>query len=93
MTCALCQRSVQLTFHHLIPRKVHNRTYFKRMYTKDFMKRHGIDICHLCHNGLHRLYDETTLARRLSTLEDILADELVQKHVEWVRKQKGEKRG
>jgi hypothetical protein len=48
----------------------------------------GITICHLCHKGLHRLYDEMTLAKCLSTLEALRADSAIQRHVAWVRKQR-----
>jgi len=47
----------------------------------------GIDICRLCHNGIHRLYDELTLARQFSTLESLRTDPAIQRHCQWVRKQ------
>ena len=30
--CELCQRERELTFHHLIPKKVHRRAFFRRTY-------------------------------------------------------------
>lgn len=85
--CQLCQRLQPLTFHHLIPKKVHRRTRYKKSYSREELNR-GIDICRLCHVGLHRLYDEMTLAKGLNTLEKLRGDTAVQKHVRWVRKQK-----
>ena len=64
--CALCEREVALTFHHLIPRKVHRRTRFRRHYTRESLNE-GVMLCRLCHRGVHRLYDEMTLATRLNT--------------------------
>lgn len=85
--CTLCGRSTDLTFHHLIPRKVHRRNYFRRHYSREQLQQ-GIDLCRLCHKGLHRLYDEMTLARRLNRLEALLADPAIRRHVAWVRKQR-----
>ena len=32
--CQLCQRQSLLTFHHLIPRKMHRRSRFNKKYSK-----------------------------------------------------------
>ncbi len=48
----------------------------------------GIHICQLCHRGLHKLYDEMTLAKEYFSLEKLLNDEDIKKHVNWVKKQK-----
>jgi hypothetical protein len=85
--CSLCDRTAPLTFHHLIPRKVHRRKYFQKHYTRSQLAR-GIDICRLCHDGIHDLYDEMTLARSLRTLLQLRNDPRIRKHVAWVRKQK-----
>lgn len=85
--CALCGRSVPLTFHHLVPRKVHRRGWAKRTLSREAMQA-GVYLCRMCHSGVHRLHDETKLARELNTLEALRADAVVAKHVAWVRKQK-----
>ena len=85
--CVLCLRKISLTFHHLIPRKMHRRTFFRKHYSKQELAG-GIWICRKCHNGVHRLYDEMTLAKQFHSLELLLADPAVQKHVQWVAKQK-----
>ena len=86
-TCQLCQQKRHLTFHHLIPRKLHRRSGFKKRFNREELNR-GIDICRPCHNGLHRLYDEMTLAKQFATLPLILTDEQLQKHIQWSAKQK-----
>lgn len=86
-TCCLCGRHTQLTFHHLIPRKVHRRNFFRKRVAREELQA-GISICRLCHCGLHRLYDEMTLARRLNSLDALRADPAVQRHAQWVRKQR-----
>ncbi|MCH9648910.1 MAG: hypothetical protein K0U98_11780 [Deltaproteobacteria bacterium] len=85
--CILCGRQSRLTFHHLIPRKVHRRNRFKKQHGRTELQK-GIDICQLCHWGLHNLYDEMTLAQRFSTVESLRQDDAIRKHVSWVRKQK-----
>jgi len=85
--CCLCGRHTELTFHHLIPRKVHRRNFFRKTFEREVLLQ-GIDICRLCHKGLHRLYDEMTLAKQLNTLEALRADPAIQRHIQWVRKQR-----
>ena len=85
--CPLCGRSLKLTFHHLIPKKLHRRTRFRKSYSKAELNQ-GIWICRLCHNGIHDHYDEMALAKHFPTLESIQADPNIQRHAEWVAKQK-----
>lgn len=85
--CVLCQRKVSLTFHHLIPRKMHRRTYFRKNFSRQTLAE-GIWVCRKCHSGLHRLYDEMTLAKQFYSLKLLHADPAVRKHVQWVAKQK-----
>jgi hypothetical protein len=83
----LCEREVLLTFHHLIPKKLHRRTRFKKDYSKDELNQ-GVFICRLCHNGIHAHYDEMTLAREFHNLEKLKADPNIRRHANWVAKQK-----
>ena len=85
--CQLCERPTRLTYHHLIPKKMHRRTRFQKHYGRDELNR-GIWICRKCHNGIHRLYDEMTLAKQFASLDALKQDPLLQRHVHWVRKQK-----
>ncbi|WNJ17308.1 hypothetical protein [Pontibacter sp. G13] len=86
-TCPMCQRETGLTFHHLIPKKLHRRNRFKKQFTREELNQ-GIYICRTCHSGIHNLYDEMTLGSQYSSLESLLADSAVQRHVAWVAKQK-----
>lgn len=85
--CALCGRETSLTFHHLIPKKMHRRARFRKHYTREQLNA-GIDICMRCHRGVHRLHDEMTLATQLNSLEALREDQAVQRHAGWVRRQK-----
>lgn len=85
--CPTCHRKTYLTFHHLIPRKVHRRAHFKKHYSKQELNK-GIMVCRQCHSGIHRFYDEMTLAKQFDSLEKIMSDPPLAQHFEWVAKQK-----
>lgn len=85
--CELCGRQVPLTFHHLVPRKMHRRPRFQKHFTREQLNT-GIWVCQACHRGIHKLYDEMTLARDLNTLAKLQDDPAVQRHVAWVGKQR-----
>jgi len=85
--CCLCGRQVPLTFHHLIPRKVHRRTYYRKHMDRETLNL-GIYVCRLCHRGIHKLHDEMTLAKELNSLEALKADPDLARHVAWAAKQK-----
>lgn len=85
--CPLCGRWIQLTFHHLIPKKLHRRTRFKKNYSKTELNQ-GVWVCRLCHDGIHDRYDEMALAKQLATWESLKTDPQIQRHAEWVAKQK-----
>jgi hypothetical protein len=84
--CPCCGRTAKLTFHHLIPKKMHRRPFFRKKVDKAD-KLAGIMICRQCHDALHRFFDEMTLAKKLNTLDAILADPQLAKHFQWVAKQ------
>lgn len=84
--CALCGRRAPLTFHHLIPRKVHRRPRFLRRHTKAELAA-GVRVCRLCHRAIHRFHDEMTLARELNTLAALRADPRLARHAAWAAKQ------
>jgi len=86
-TCPLCQRQTRLTFHHLIPKKMHRRKRFQKGYSQEQLNA-GVELCTRCHKGIHRLHDEMTLGSELNTLQALQSDPAVHKHVQWVAKQK-----
>ena len=84
--CPLCHRYTRLTFHHLIPKKMHRRNYFRKHFSKTELNE-GIAICRKCHDGIHRFYSEMELAKHLNTLTRLKDDEKLARHFEWVAKQ------
>jgi hypothetical protein len=85
--CLCCGRLTALTFHHLIPKKLHRRAFFRKNFDKAVLNR-GVNVCRLCHDGIHDLYDEMQLAKQFSTPEQLLSDESLQRHFAWVAKKK-----
>ena len=85
--CPFCGRKVNLTFHHLIPKKMHRRRYFRKTFTREQLAA-GIYLCRLCHSGVHDLFDEMTLARQLNTPSLLRGNELLAKHCQWVSRQR-----
>jgi len=86
--CALCNRGpMELTFHHLIPVTLHKNAWFQKTYTREQMAA-GIDICRMCHSGIHDLVEEKILGREYNTKEKLLMNEAILKHVNWVAKRK-----
>ena len=86
-TCPFCRRERPLTFHHLIPRKVHRRTRFSKRYDRKTLNL-GILVCRLCHSGIHACHDEMSLATDFNTPQALGKDPALQKHFRWVSKQK-----
>jgi hypothetical protein len=87
--CALGGREKPLTEHHLIPRAVHGKKYFRKLFTKEEMTHRRISVCRKCHKGIHRIIpDEKELARNFNTMEALLADERIARHVAWVARQR-----
>lgn len=85
--CLFCGRQTLLTFHHLIPRKVHRRTRFRKHYDRDTLNQ-GVLICRPCHRGIHRRFTEMELATHYNTEERLRSDQVLQRHFAWVARQK-----
>lgn len=48
----------------------------------------GLFLCRRCHSGIHKRYDELTLAREFNTPEALLADPDLKRHFAWVSRQR-----
>ncbi len=86
-SCPFCHRELPLTFHHLIPKKLHRRTRFRKQFSREELNR-GIDICRQCHDGIHDRYDEMTLYRDFDEPAKLAADPALARYFEWVARQK-----
>jgi len=75
MNCPICSRETPNQFwhkHHLVP--------------KSKKGKETILLCDSCGQMLHNLFTNKELKKQYNSLESILANEDVQKWVEWVKK-------
>eukprot|EP00668_Euglena_longa_P045532 GGOE01061201.1.p1 GENE.GGOE01061201.1~~GGOE01061201.1.p1 ORF type:complete len:202 (+),score=82.89 GGOE01061201.1:24-608(+) len=85
--CAMCERPMPLTFHHLIPKSTHADMLKRSLFPKSELSR-GTWICRPCHSAVHSFHDNKTLATQYNTLEALLELEEIRKFVKWMAKQK-----
>ncbi|MBE5961884.1 MAG: HNH endonuclease [Lachnospiraceae bacterium] len=79
--CELCHRqNIGLTKHHLLPREEGGK------------EEHIAYICEDCHKHIHALYTNRELAIRLSTIQDLQADDKICKYLKFIRKQPSSKK-
>jgi len=85
--CGFCGRLKELTFHHYIPRTLHSNKYFKKKYSIEYMKHHGIDLCDDCHRAVHDFFTEKELGKNYNDKNKLFSDERMRKFLRWVKKQ------
>jgi hypothetical protein len=71
MRCELCDSEDKLSFHHLVPKKMHGRTYIEKNFPDTDLNSYGTMLCSPCHKMLHRKIDHRTLALDYNTLEKL----------------------
>jgi len=86
-TCALCERERPLTFHHLIPKKVHKKSILLKQFSKDQMHTLGILVCSDCHKTIHKHISHIDLGKHYNTREALLEHPEIGKFVKWVSRQ------
>ncbi len=84
--CELCERERNLSFHHLIPKTLHNNKWFLKNFKKCDMRTNGLMLCKDCHSNIHRFIDEKELGKYYNTKELLLSNELINNFVEWIKK-------
>jgi formate-dependent nitrite reductase cytochrome c552 subunit len=86
--CELCGRAQPLTFHHLIPKKLHTKRAYRRSFSKQALDTHGLYLCRDCHNKVHKTFSLKELAEAYNTREALLNTDAIQRFIRWVRKKK-----
>ncbi len=86
LPCALCERPLPTTFHHLVPRTLHKNKWFQKRYTRVEMAA-GVPLCQPCHSAVHKFIDEKTLGREYASLVALQAHPELSRFVAWVRTQ------
>lgn len=90
--CELCQRSMPLTRHHLIPKTTWPEQRRKKSVDHTVLHQ-TVAICRPCHSAVHRAHDEKTLAQDFNTLELLLNDPALQSWMAYAKKQRPRKEG
>lgn len=76
--CELCLRkNLKLTFHHLVPRKMHKKKYIRKAHPNIEFNKYGIHVCIPCHKQLHNTFSHRELALTYYTIERILMSDLM----------------
>lgn len=81
--CGLCGRAFAregLTKHHCLPKSKGGTNEDVEL------------ICGQCHSMIHCTYENTTLAARYPTLDELRQAAELQKYIRWVRKQPATRR-
>ncbi|KAL2144696.1 hypothetical protein VTI28DRAFT_8634 [Corynascus sepedonium] len=82
--CEICGRDwINLTYHHLIPRMVHDKVVRRGWHREDELQNVAW-LCGACHRFVHRFRNHEELAREYYTVERLLAADEVRRFAEWV---------
>jgi len=84
--CEVCGREASLTFHHLIPKTLHGKKWYRKRYSLAELKSRGMHVCRECHRAIHKFWDEKTLGKEHNTPELILGTELIRNHIRYMRR-------
>ncbi|KAK4192248.1 hypothetical protein QBC35DRAFT_484695 [Podospora australis] len=82
--CEICGRDwINLTYHHLIPRMVHDKVVKRGWHPAEDLQNVAW-LCGACHGFVHRFAGHEDLARRYYTVELLLREEKIQGFADWV---------
>lgn len=81
MSCVFCFSPEKLSFHHLIPKKMHTKTYIKKQFPETDLNTYGITLCASCHKMVHRKINHRDLALKYNTLDKLLLHSEIKKFV------------
>ena len=84
--CELCQRPVAgLTRHHLIPRHLHRKKRFQKLFSKEDMVTRTLWVCRPRHNAIHKACSECELGLYYNSWDKLMELEELMVFVEWIR--------
>ena len=92
-TCELCQRAgLELTRHHLIPRKRHRRRSAQVRFEREEMHTRIAMLCRPCHSTVHATLTEAELEAAYNTIDSLAQHPEIAKFTAWVSKQPVDRR-
>lgn len=84
--CEICGRSwIPLSYHHLIPRMVHDKVVKRGWHKKEDLQNVAW-LCGACHRFVHHFKNHEELARDYYTVDLLLEEEEVQQWANWASK-------
>jgi len=84
--CELCQRPVaKLTRHHLIPKHLHRKKRFQKLFSKEDLITRTLWVCRPCHSAIHRVASEQELGLHYNSRDILLELEELRRFVQWLR--------
>ncbi|KAL8376745.1 hypothetical protein RB595_007730 [Gaeumannomyces hyphopodioides] len=82
--CEICGRDwINLSYHHLIPRMVHDKVVRRGWHREDELQNVAW-LCGACHRAVHRFANHEDLARHYYTVERLLAQDEIAAFAQWV---------
>ena len=82
--CELCARDwINLSYHHLIPRFVHDKAVKRGWHRKEDLQNVAW-LCGACHRFVHSFAKHEVLAREYYTVELLMGAEEVRRFAGWV---------
>lgn len=83
--CALCDRDVPLTQHHLIPKRLHRNEKLRRTLGVEVMRHRIAWLCLPCHKHVHRCFSERELGLHFAEIDALRAHPEIRSFVDWLR--------
>ncbi|WP_111494415.1 hypothetical protein [Marinobacter bohaiensis] len=84
--CELCDRPVaQLTRHHLIPRRLHGKKRFQKLFSREDMITRTLWVCRPCHNAIHGACSEHELGMHYNTRNKLMQLDELRTFVDWLK--------
>lgn len=91
--CGFCLRSgLKLTFHHLIPKKMHKKKYVIKVHPNHDFNTYGVYLCIPCHKQLHKVFSHKELALEYYEVAKIMDSEEMRYAIKFNAKQKKQKK-
>ena len=85
--CALCEREMPISLHHLVPLTLHARIKKKGGTDQTDLDR-TVALCRPCHSAVHKAEDDATLAESYNTLDALRGHPEIARFAEWASKEK-----
>lgn len=75
----------KLTRHHLIPKHLHRKPRFQKLFGKEALITRTLWVCRPCHNAIHKAASEYELGLHYNTRDKLLELEELSSFVAWLK--------